>query len=62
MTWFDVLLEHWSDLSVEVQQKVHEYHELHAAAGQFGRRFLPQRVWQLEQELQVEARKLGWRW
>ena len=62
MTWFDVLLEHWSDLSVEVQQKVHELHELHATAGQFGRRLPPQRVGQLEQELQVEARKLGWRW
>jgi hypothetical protein len=62
MTWFDVLLKHWSDLSVEVQKKVHEYHELHVAAGQFARRFLPERVWQLEQELQVEARKFGWRW
>ena len=62
MTWFEALLEHWSDLSVEVQQKVREYHELHTAAGQFGRRFLPERVWQLEQELQAEARKLGWHW
>ncbi len=62
MTWFYVLLEHWSDLSVEVQKKVQEYHELHAAAEQFGRGFLPEHVWQLEQELQAEARKYGWRW
>ena len=61
MTWFDVLLKHWSDLSGEMQKKVQEYHELHAVAGQFGRRFLPERVWLLEQELQAEARKYGWR-
>lgn len=61
MTWFDVLLEHWSVLPAEVQQKVREYHQLHNAAAQFGRRFLPERVWQLEQELQTEARKHGWR-
>ena len=36
MTWFDVLLKHWSDLSGEMQKKVQEYYELHAVAGQFG--------------------------
>jgi hypothetical protein len=61
MTWFEVLLKHWSDLSGEMQKKLQEYHELHAVAGQFGRRFLPERVWLLEQELQAEARKYGWR-
>jgi len=61
MTWFDVLLEHWPALPAEVQQKVREYRQLHTAAGQFGRRFLPERVWQLERDLQTEARKLGWR-
>ena len=33
MTWFDVLLKHWSDLSGELQKKLQEYHELHAVAG-----------------------------
>jgi len=61
MTWFDVLLKHWPALPADVQQKMHEYHQLHSAAAQFGRRFLPERVWQLEQELQTEARKHGWR-
>ena len=61
MTWFDVLLEHWQALPAEMQQKVREYQQLHTAAGQFGRRFLPEQVWQLERELQTEARKLGWR-
>ena len=61
MTWFDVLLEHWSVLPADVQQKVREYQQLHTAAGQFGKRPLPERAWQIEQELQVEARKLGWR-
>lgn len=60
MIWFDLLLEHWSALPADVQQKVREYHQLHTTAAQFGRRFLPERVWQLEQELQAEARKLGW--
>jgi len=33
MTWFEVLLKHWSDLSGEMQKKVQEYHELHAVPG-----------------------------
>lgn len=61
MTWFDVLVEHWSELPADVQQNVREYHQLCSAAGQFGRRLLPERVRQLEQELQAEARKRGWR-
>lgn len=61
MIWFDLLLEHWSALPAEVQQKVREYHQLHTAAAQFGRRLPPKRVWPLEQELQAEAHKFGWR-
>ena len=43
MTWFDVLLKHWADLSGETQKKVQGYHELHATVRQFGRRFFPER-------------------
>ena len=60
MSWFDVLLKHWSRLSAEVQEKVREYYHLHAAAQQHGGRFLPEIVRQLEQELQAAAHKLGW--
>ena len=60
MTWFDVLLWHWSRLSAEVQEKVRDYYHLQTAAAQQGGRFLPDVVLQLEGELQTEARKLGW--
>ena len=60
MMWFDVLLQHWSRLSAEVQEKVRAYYHLHTAAEQHGGRFLPDVLRQLEDELQTEARKLGW--
>jgi hypothetical protein len=60
MTWLDVLLKYWSRLSAEVQEKVRGYYHLRTVAEQLGGQFLPERVQQLEQELQAEARKLGW--
>lgn len=60
MSWFEVLLKHWSRLSEEVQEKVREYYHLRTVAQQLGGQFLPARVQQLEQELQAEAHKLGW--
>jgi hypothetical protein len=60
MTWLDVLLKHWSHLSEELQEKVRQHYHLQAAAQQLGGRFLPEMVRTLEQELQAEARKLGW--
>lgn len=54
MTWFDVLLKHWSRLSEEVQEKVREYYHLRPVAEQLGGQFLPERVQQLEEELQAE--------
>jgi hypothetical protein len=32
MTWFDVLIEHWSELPADMQQNVREYHQLRSAA------------------------------
>jgi hypothetical protein len=61
MSWLDVLLKHWSQLSEEVQEKVRQHHHLEAMAQQLGGRFLPEMVRTLEQELHAEARKLGWR-
>jgi hypothetical protein len=61
MMWFDLLLKYWSRLSAETQEKVREYYHLVAMAQQLGGQFLPERVRQLEHELQVEARKLGWK-
>ena len=60
MTWLDVLLKHWSRLSEEVQEKAREYYHLRTVAEQLGGQFLPERVQQLEQELQAEAHRLGW--
>ena len=60
MTWLDVLLKHWSRLPVEVQEKAREHYHLRTVAEQLGGQFLPEQVQQLEQELQVEAHKLGW--
>lgn len=61
MMWFDVLLKYWARLSAETQEKVREYYHLGVMAQQLGGQFLPERVQQLERELQTEARKLGWR-
>ena len=60
MMWFDLLLKSWSRLSAETQEKVREYYHLRTAAQQLGGQFLPERVRQLEHELQVEAHKFGW--
>lgn len=60
MTWLDVLLKYWAHLSAEAQEKARQYYHLHTIAEQLGGQFLPERVQQLEQELQAEARKLGW--
>jgi hypothetical protein len=60
MTWLDVLLKYWSHLSAEVQEKARQYYHLRTVAEQLGGQFLPERVQQLEQELQAEACKLGW--
>lgn len=61
MTWLDVLLKYWAHLSAAVQEKALQYYHLRTMAEQLGGQFLPEQVQQLEQELQAEARKLGWR-
>jgi hypothetical protein len=60
MIWLDVLLKYWAHLSAEMQEKACRYYHLRTVAEQIGGQFLPQRVQQLEHELQAEARKLGW--
>jgi len=60
LLWLDVLLQYWSHLSAEVQEKAQRYAHLHLMTEQLGGRFLPEPVRQLEHELQAEARKLGW--
>lgn len=61
MMWFNLLLKYWSHLSAETQEKVREHYHLDVIAQQLGGQFLPGRVRQLEQELQVEACKWGWK-
>ncbi|MBI3245980.1 MAG: hypothetical protein HYZ50_05690 [Deltaproteobacteria bacterium] len=61
MIWFDVLLRYWSRLSAEMQEKVRRYYLLCTITEQHGGRFMPEHVRKLEQELQTEARKFGWR-
>lgn len=61
MTWFAVLLKHWSRLSAETQEKVREYYRLRALARRRGGRRVSEMVQRIEQELQAEARRLGQR-
>ena len=61
MHWLDVLCKHWDCLSEEMQEQVRQYDFWCLIAEQQGRDHVPELAQQLEDPLQQEARKFGWK-